>query len=161
MRQNLLEVDEVARYAASRPGFEVFYQPIEQNYNTEDNPLWYETSDNWPTDPSQAVEVVERLIRLKREGLPIANSYAQLESMVPYFRGPDNLRIRTQAHSAHERRSLCAALTTLEIRADGHVLTCARKPPIGNIKNEPIRQIWESRPQWWRAGCCAVDGSHE
>ena len=154
MRQNLLEAHEVARYANSRPGFEVFYQPIEQNYNTEDDPNWYEKSDNWPTDPMHAASAVAQLIRLKRDGFPIANSYAQLEAMAPYFLSPASLRLRTQSHSAHERRIFCGALNNLEIAADGNVFSCIRMDPIGNIKRQAIREMWESRPQLWRSGCC-------
>lgn len=154
MRQNLEEVCEVAHYAAARPGFEVFYQPIEQNYARTDDPRWYQSSDNWPDSPARAAAVVHRLIRLKQEGLPIANSYAQLEAMEPYFLHPDVLGLVTQNHSAHERRRLCGALTGLEIRPGGQVLTCSRMGPIGNVRERSIRQIWEERPQWWRSGCC-------
>lgn len=154
MRQNLAEVHEVAHFAASRPGYEVFYQPIEQNYSTEDNPTWYEQSENWPKDPIEAVKVVERLSSLKRQGLPIANSYAQLEAMAPYFLDPAGLRLKVQNHTAHERENLCGALTNLEIHADGEVLTCIRSGSVGNIKDEGIRRIWETRPQLWRSGCC-------
>lgn len=154
MRQNLEEVCEVAHYAAGRPGFEVFYQPIEQNYARADDPKWYQSSDNWPDSPARAAAVVLRLIRLKQEGLPIANSYAQLEAMEPYFLHPDDLRLVTQNHSAHEVRSLCGALTSLEIRPGGDVLTCSRMKPIGNLGERSIRQIWEERPRWWRSGCC-------
>jgi MoaA/NifB/PqqE/SkfB family radical SAM enzyme len=154
MRHNLEEVHEVAQYAASRPGFEVFYQPIEQNYNTEEDPQWFKTSSNWPRDLAQAERAVQRLISLKREGLPIANNYAQLEAMLRYFQNPDSLRLTIQNHSAHEARRLCSALTNLELRADGDVFTCARMYAIGNVKHQPIQHIWESRPQWWRVGCC-------
>lgn len=154
MSQNITQVHEVARFAASRPGFDVFYQPIEQNYNTLDDAHWYEHSENWPQDPLEAVTAVNRLIKLKGEGLPIANSYAQLEAMVPYFLTPDKLRIQTQTHSTHERRPICSALVNLEVRANGDVLTCARMSPVGNIREQPIREIWESRPKWWRGGCC-------
>ncbi len=154
MRQNLDEVCEVARYAAAKPGFDVFYQPIEQNYDSAEDPSWFEHSDNWPKDPARALAVVRRLIRLKREGLPIANSFGQLEAMEPYFLHPDVLRLATQNHAAHERRNLCSALTGLEIRAGGDVLTCARMAPVGNIRERPIRQIWQERPRWWRGGCC-------
>jgi MoaA/NifB/PqqE/SkfB family radical SAM enzyme len=154
MRQNLAEINQVAKYAASRAGFEVFYQPIEQNYNTEEDEQWYQSSNNWPKDPLEAVEVVQELIKLKREGLPIANSYSQLEAMIPYFLDPDRLRLSTESHSAHESRNLCSALTTLEIRADGDVFSCARMQLIGNIQEQGISQIWESRPNWWRSGCC-------
>jgi hypothetical protein len=74
--------------------------------------------------------------------------------MTPDFLDPDRLRLSTQNHSAHEGRSLCSALTTLEIRADGDVFSCARMQLIGNIKEQAIRQIWASRPNWWRGGCC-------
>jgi MoaA/NifB/PqqE/SkfB family radical SAM enzyme len=160
MRQNISEVHEVAHYAAEN-GLEVFYQPIEQNYNTEDDPHWFDNSDNWPTDIGEAVRVVEKLVALKREGLPIANSYPQLEAMVPYFLDPGNRRIATQNHSAHEVKSLCSALVNLEIGADGSVFSCTRMGPIGNIKEQPIRTIWESRPKLWREGCCLQKQSSE
>jgi len=154
MRQNLDEVCEVAHYAAAKPGFEVFYQPIEQNYARAEDPRWFEHSDNWPEDPACAVAVVRQLVNLKRKGLPIANSFAQLEAMRSYFLHPDLLSLAAQNHSAHEQRTLCSALTTLELRAGGEVLTCARMAPIANIRERPIRQIWEERPRWWRGGCC-------
>src|SRR4030095_5226186 len=117
-----------------------------KNYNTEEDARWYETSSNWPQDPHRAAKVVERLISLKRQGVPIANSYAQLEAMAPYFLDPAAFRLTVQNHSAHEARRLCSALTNLEVRAGGDVFTCARMEPIGNVMDQPIRQIWESRP---------------
>jgi MoaA/NifB/PqqE/SkfB family radical SAM enzyme len=153
MAQNIDEVGEIARWA-NRDGIEVFYQPIEQNYNTREDPRWFESSTNWPRDPEKAVAAVQRLIELKREGLPIANSYAQLQAMIPYFRDPDALRIATQAHMAHERRASCAALTMLQLQANGDVTICAGQGPVGNITRTPIRDIWRQRPSWWEAGCC-------
>ncbi|MGH9720725.1 MAG: radical SAM protein [Bryobacteraceae bacterium] len=153
MSHNLEEVTEVARFA-QREGFEVFYQAIEQNYNTPEDSRWFESSDNWPRDTERAVAVVRDLIALKRKGLPIANSFGQLESMVPYFRNPDSLRVSTQSHSAHEHKPLCAALTTLQFQATGDVTTCYGQKPVGNVKTTPIRQIWENRPRWWESGCC-------
>jgi MoaA/NifB/PqqE/SkfB family radical SAM enzyme len=159
MQHNLDEVHEIARYAGARSGFEVFYQPIEQNYNTREDPRWYEHSDNWPKNLAHAVAVVRNLISLKREGLPIANSFPQLEAMEPYFLHPELLRLTTQNHSAHESRNLCSALTTLEVHADGAVFTCARMAAVGNIKEQPVREIWEQREQWWRVGCCQQEHS--
>ncbi|MEK6408481.1 MAG: radical SAM protein [Acidobacteriota bacterium] len=153
MRQNLEHVCEVAHYA-NQDGMHVFYQPIEQNYNTAEDAQWFEHSNTWPDDPDKAVAVVEQLIELKRTGLPIANSYAQLEAMIPYFRNPDALRIATQSHSAHEEKALCSALTMLQFEADGNVTVCTGMEPVGNIKTQRIRDIWESRPQWWESGCC-------
>jgi len=153
MRQNIEHVSDVAHYA-SQEGMHVFYQPIEQNYDTDEDPKWFEHSPTFPNDREKAVEVVNQLIQLKRDGLHIANSYAQLQAMIPYFRNPDALRIATQSHSAHEEKTLCSALTMLQIEADGGVTTCTAMEPVGNIKTNGIREIWEMRPQWWEGACC-------
>lgn len=153
MSQNLHDVANVARFA-KEDGLEVFYQPIEQNYNTPEDPRWFEHTENWPKDTSKAMTAVEELIALKGAGLPIANSYQQLEAMIPYFKDPDSLRVTTQSHQAHEGRAVCAALTTLQFQANGDVTVCYGMSPVGNIKTAPIREIWESRPHWWEGGCC-------
>jgi MoaA/NifB/PqqE/SkfB family radical SAM enzyme len=153
MAQNLEGVAEVARFAREN-GMEVFYQPIEQNYNTAEDPLWFKNSPTWPQSPERAAAVVSELIALKRAGYPIANSLSQLEVMIPYFRDPAPLRIAVQAHHAHEGKSLCAALTTLQLQANGDVTVCTHSAPVGNIKEKGIREIWRERPNWWASGCC-------
>lgn len=153
MEHNLDEVAEVARFA-TRDGVHVFYQPIEQNYNTAEDPFWFAASPNWPRDIEKAVRVVEELIRLKGQGLHIDNSCEQLEAMARYFRDPAGLRVATVAHSAHENQPLCSALTTLQIQANGDVKTCATRDAVGNIRHASIRRIWQDRPRWWERGCC-------
>jgi MoaA/NifB/PqqE/SkfB family radical SAM enzyme len=153
MRQNLEEVHRVAEFA-NREGTHIFFQAIEQNYNTPEDPRWFEHSDNWPQDPEKATAAVDRLIGLKRAGFSIANSYPQLEAMKLYFRNPDAARVSIQSHSAHERRAICSALTNLQILPTGDVLACYGMPPVGNIRRTRIREIWENRPRWWEGGCC-------
>jgi MoaA/NifB/PqqE/SkfB family radical SAM enzyme len=153
MSHNLDGVCDVARFA-NQPGMEVFFQPIEQNYNTPEDQRWWEHTDNWPHDPEKAVRVVEQLIELKRQGFRIANSYEQLKVMIPYFRDPDALRVATQSHEAHEHRALCSTLTMLQIQANGDVTVCTGQKPVGNIKTTPVREIWANRPHWWESGCC-------
>ncbi len=153
MSHNLDELDKIAHFA-TKDGMDVFYQAIEQNYNTPEDPTWFEQSENWPKDTEKVVNCVERLIRLKKQGLHIANSFEQLEVMIPYFRNPAALRVSMQSHSAHEERLLCSALMTLEFRANGDVFTCMGQKPVGNIKKAPITEIWKERPHWWEGGCC-------
>ena len=153
MEQNIHDVHNVAEYAAAN-GMEVFYQAVEQNYNTEEDPRWFEHSDNWPKNPSRAVAAVERLIGLKRNGLPIRNSYRQLQTMIPYFLNPDAIRVSVQQHTAHLKYPVCAALTNIQIQPNGDVLACYGMPPIGNIRTASIREIWRNRPQLWKGGCC-------
>lgn len=156
MRQNLDAVCDVARFA-QREKLEVFYQPIEQNYNTDEDPDWYTKSDTWPEDTAQAEAVVNELQRLKAEGLPIVNSDPQLEAMVKYFRDPSANRVAVQSHAAHEKQLLCSALTMLQIQANGDVTVCISRAPVGNIKLKSIREIWEGRPHWWEGDCCLTE----
>ncbi len=153
MRHNLDDVAEVARFA-TQPGVEVFYQPIEQNYNTPEDPRWFEHSDNWPNDAARAVAAVERLIQMKREGAHIANSIDQLEVMIPYFRNPDAMRVVTQGHTAHERKAICSALGFFQVHANGDVRVCSGADVVGNIKTQRPRDIWANRPHLWEKGCC-------
>jgi MoaA/NifB/PqqE/SkfB family radical SAM enzyme len=154
MNHNLDDVAKVARYAHEH-GLEVFYQPIEQNYNTPEDPTWFRHSENWPSDTSLAVAAVRELLDLKREGLPIANTEHQLEVMIPYFEDPESMMVTTQHHSAHEK-PMCSATTTLQFQSNGDVKTCWCMDAIGNIKTDGIRRIWERRPRWWESGCCLV-----
>jgi MoaA/NifB/PqqE/SkfB family radical SAM enzyme len=153
MSHNLNGICEVARFA-KQPGMEVFFQPIEQNYNTPEDARWWEHSENWPRDTEKAVRVVEQLIDMKQHGFPIANSYEQLKVMIPYFRDPDSLRVVTQEHEAHEHKVICSSLSMLQIQANGDVTTCTGQGPVGNIKTMRIREIWQNRPHWWTSGCC-------
>lgn len=153
MRHNLHDLCQVARFAEQNE-LEVFYQPIEQNYNTPESADWFEQSPNWPDDVRKATEVVRQLIELKQQGLPIANSFAQLEVMIPYFLDPASSRVAIQTHNAHERQLLCSAMTTLQIQANGEVKTCSSRGAIGNFRSQRIRAIWAARPRWWEAGCC-------
>jgi hypothetical protein len=153
MDKNLDCACDIAHFA--RDGaMEVFYQPIEQNYNTPVDLQWFDHSSTWPKDTAHAVATIEKLINLKREGLPIANSIKQLEVMIPYFRDPEKLQRLTRSHSAHQRRFVCSAATFFQVQANGDVRCCSGKPPVGNIKTAPIRVIWRDRPHWWESGCC-------
>ena len=153
MRQNIDSLQEIAVYG-QRIGAKVFYQPVENNYNAPDDPEWFKTSPNWPGDVERAVAQVRELARLKRQGVPIMNSYRQLEVMESYFRDPAGLQDRVQSHAAHEQQAICQALTTLQVQANGDIRICARRPPVGNIADGPIRHIWANRPQYWKGGCC-------
>ncbi len=153
MEQNLDGVGQVARYAREH-GFEVFYQPVERNYNTPWDPNWYRSSANWPRDLARCRAAVEELLHLYDDGYPIANSRVQLERMLEYFADPERLVVRVEAHAAHESKASCAALTMLQVQPNGDIVVCSSMPPVGNILDTPIRQIWRSRPAWWHGGCC-------
>ena len=37
---------------------------------------------------------------------------------------------------------------------DGDVTVCTGADRIGNVKQQPIREMWEKRPKLWESGCC-------
>ncbi len=153
MRHNVDQLEALARFADAE-SMEIFYQPIEQNYNTAEDLRWFEHNDNWPTDTEAVVGAIERLMELKRQGLPIANGFPQLEVMIPYFRDPEAHQVAVRAHTAHNSRQCCSALELIQVQSNGDVRVCVSAPPVGNIKNALLSDIWRERPQWWRAGCC-------
>jgi MoaA/NifB/PqqE/SkfB family radical SAM enzyme len=153
MRHNVGELAGLAEFA-SREGVDIFYQPIEQNYNTPEDPEWFRHSDNWPLDPEAVVAAIAELLRLKAGGRHIANSVGQLEAMQRYFRDPAGMRVATQSHASHERRLTCAALGLIQVQSNGDLRVCTGRPPVGNIRRRSPSAIWEGRPKWWEGECC-------
>ncbi len=156
MRHNIDQLEPLARFARAE-GMEVLFQPIEQNYNTEEDLTWFEESDNWPEDPEEVVRSIEGLMALKHQGYPIANSVEQLEVMIPYFRDPRASQVAVRQHVAHNRHNPCSALGLIQVNSNGDVQVCTSKPPVGNIKDYSLPEIWKARPKWWRVGCCRAD----
>ena len=158
MEQNVAHLAEIARFA-NREGMSIFFQPIEQNYNTAQDPTWFLNSPTWPRDTAAAVRAVQELVALKRSGLHIDNTEEHFEAMIRYFLDPAGLQLVTQSHVAQQRRPLCAALTMLQFQSNGDVTICAHRPPVGNIKETPIRPIWDRRTRYWEEGCCLAGGA--
>jgi len=100
------------------------------------------------------VRVVNELIALQKQGMPIRNTPAQLEVMKAYFQDPGGLTLAVQGHSAHENKQLCSAMIGLQVQANGDAGGCSRMPRFGNIRQASIRELWLNRPQYWLAGCC-------
>ncbi|MEO5924509.1 MAG: radical SAM protein [Bryobacteraceae bacterium] len=154
MSYNVTDTVKLAKFA-EQDGVEIFFQAIEQNYNTPDDPQWYLHSENWPKDIPRVLSNIRELLAMKKSGSShIANSVEQLEAMLPYFENPDASRVAMQTHSAHEKRRSCNALTTLQVQSNGDISVCTGVPPVGNFREKPIREIWESRPHFWESGCC-------
>jgi len=156
MHQNLAHAAEVAHFARQE-GVGVFYQPVEQNYGTAEDPCWFKNAPTWPTDSEEAVQTVEALMALKQQGYPILNSQTQLEVMIPYFRNPAASQETVRAHTSHEKRPLCAAVGWLQLEPNGDVTICSRRPTVGNIIDQPIRDIWKKRPHWWKGDGCGIE----
>lgn len=154
MAYNLDDTVKLAEFA-QQDRVEIFFQAIEQNYNTPEDAEWYLHSENWPKDTAKAIANVHRLVEMKRSGKShIANSLEQLQAMAAYFENPAGSKVAIQTHTAHERQRSCNALTSMQIQSNGDVTVCTGVPPVGNIRDKSIRAIWEERPPFWESGCC-------
>lgn len=154
MAHNQDQLSDLARFA-TREGVDIYYQPIEQPYNSaQEDPTWYLTSENWPQDTAPVVAAVEELIDLKRRGLHIANTEADLRGIQQYFQAPRDGGSLGRYHAFASASHVCAALGMLQIQANGDVRVCSHAEPVGNIKTASLRDIWVNRPKLWRAGCC-------
>ena len=99
---------------------------------------WYESAPYsflWPKDIAKVHLIVDQLIRLKKEGLRITNSFAQLEAFKLYFENP--LRF--------VRKSICSLGDGIvNVDPKGDVYLCWQMKPIGNIKTHRLKDIWYS-----------------
>lgn len=103
MSHNLADTVKLAEFA-QQDGVEVFFQPIEQNYNTPDDTEWWLHSDNWPAETlfyflALLNAWVPREWRLKQATSPpsllLVLAAAALCAISIFFIAPDRLWTQT------------------------------------------------------------------
>ena len=83
----------------------------------------------------RAIEVIDRLIEMKRAGHSIYNSYEQLEAMKIFFNNPDDIL----------NNIICdVGSTNFAIDPYGDVRLCFNMEPVGNIKETLPEEIWSN-----------------
>lgn len=153
MKHNLTELVAIAHLAAEM-GAEVYYQPIEQNYAQTYDASWYKNSNLWIQNMDEISLVIDELVRLKKEGLPIANTESNLLVIPDYFRNPEAWMRKVRDHVAENTSSIClSGVGYFEILPDGGVKNCGEGGEIGNCKTKSPREIWRERPTCWLGGC--------
>lgn len=81
----------------------------------------------------RAIEVIDKLIEMKKAGHSIYNSYEQLEAMKIFFNNPDEIL----------KTIICdVGSTNFAIDPYGDVRLCFNMDPVGNIKNSKPEDIW-------------------
>lgn len=125
--ENLRDIHKIAEYAKDIGASGVSYQPIFE---------WSEESKEMSSiDPSLLREVVDRLIKMKKDGYPILNPEPTIAQWPDYFSG-----------KLPGPTSPCVvALRSLSIRSNGDVLLCTdHNAIIGNMAQGNIRDLWFS-----------------
>jgi MoaA/NifB/PqqE/SkfB family radical SAM enzyme len=77
---------------------------------------------------------IDLLISKKKKGFPIATPFYALKTFKIYYRTPGNL----------PRRHCHIGFRNVHILANGNVKLCYFFPPVGNIKDKNIKEIWFS-----------------
>ncbi len=130
MKRNVGELPALARWVERQPGMALYLQPV--------IPFWSAGSrSQFAVDLELLDEVVDELVRAKREGVPILNSTAHLESLKPYFRDETLPQLE---------RGVChVGVKNMFIHPQGDVFLCEwDMGAIGNVTEASPREIWRS-----------------
>ncbi len=137
---NLEEILPLARWVIGNNKISgVIFQAVVQPFDTDPDDRWYKKdmfSELWPKEIKMVEQVIDELIKLKNSGNDkISNPAVQLEAFKMYFRDP--LEFIRQTGCPMNGGSLL-------INWLGQVHTCGLLPNIGNIREQPIGEIWLS-----------------
>ena len=149
-RLNFREMPELVRMVAGMGVNGILFQPI-NDWGTE------EIQDLWIRDVDSLRPVVDEIVAMKERGYPILSADWHIRDWVRHFNKepvsntPDRLK-RTGLASPPPPAPASVAdpdgvqcwvgLTTMHIKTDGTVVNCHTLDPIGNVRNQSVRDIW-------------------
>jgi MoaA/NifB/PqqE/SkfB family radical SAM enzyme len=111
---------------------------LSQPFRTEPIDQWYldkEYGILWPTDFAKVSVVLDMLVAYKKAGYRILNAMPQLVAYKKYYENPESF---VRAHDCH------FGDYTFNVNVLGLVMLCCFMRPVGNIKKQSIRDIWNS-----------------
>ncbi|MHB8154978.1 MAG: radical SAM protein [Candidatus Omnitrophota bacterium] len=116
----------------------VYFQAVAKPFFVPLSDEWYKDSAYkflWPENVAGVHSVLDALITLKKEGYPIHNFPLQLEIFKTYFSDP----------SKRARKATCySGDYVINVNPQGDISLCCFMKPIGNIKNDFIKELWNS-----------------
>ncbi len=113
----------------------IYFQPIEPIYGSNQTMPELKKSSLWV----KQVEVIHKLIQMKKDGYPILNDFGHLNSIIDYF--------SSKKLGINGFNNYCDIDTTsLFIVASGDVYFCLDSfPPIGNVLKNSLKKIFNSK----------------
>lgn len=131
-KKNVNELLDLVKFTEEKGLNGIVFNPI--GPTTDSDVDWYKKSDLWFNDFSEVDRVLDQLIQLKKEGAKILNPVEHFMDMKKYFRKP----------YLDSNRNCMVGVTNLSITCDGNVHTCYKMPPLGNVRDGSIREMWDS-----------------
>ena len=89
----------------------------------------------WVRDLEKLDHTIDRLIRLKKQGSPIINSFTYLNALKHYYRDRDSVRSGFKC---------MVGLNNFGVEPDGKVYFCRQREYIGDLRVQSVRQVWRS-----------------
>ncbi|MCM8792738.1 MAG: radical SAM protein, partial [Candidatus Omnitrophica bacterium] len=136
METNIEQIPQLYDFVITKGLNGIYFLPLFQNFNSKYNPNWYLSSELWPKDFKKIDNLINWLINQKlKERSFIINSVKQLELIRDYYKDPlRNLDITCLVGSS-----------MFSITEDGHILLCPMFEPIGNVLNDDLIRLWQSK----------------
>lgn len=134
MGLNFRELPDLVRKVQKIGVNGVYFQPIEPIYNSKQTFSELKKSALWirEKDKIEANIIIDELIKMKKQGLPIINEIAALDELKDYF---ELRKIEQKKQLKH-----CEIdLSNLFLLDNGTVTFCVSYPAIGNIKKTKIQ----------------------
>ena len=133
MGYNCAEALEVIEWAKEK-GFDgVMMQPLELKHDE------VELDYLWPSDFTELDRVVDRMLEMKASGYPLLNDTSHIQKFKTYFRAAKHRQA-----SLLERQGIChVGVTNFFIGSNGDVVTCFYMDPVGNLRDETPKEIWD------------------
>ena len=137
MDENLDELEKLAMWMHKNHKLDwLYFMSVVQPNNTPYDETWQdEFAYLWPKDKHKAVQVLDRLMALKAEGVNISNMESQLKAFRAYFANPTEF--------VNKAKCIIGG-TSVNVNAYGDIYLCFTNKPIGNIRKDNIIELLNS-----------------
>ena len=138
MEPNIDTIIDLAKWA-DRSNISVYFMAVVKPLCLSLPDTWYLDSEFaylWPKERKKINDLLDTLIKFKKNGMDIGNSAAQLEAFKRYFDDPNEF--------IKKERNCRMGDGMLKIGPQGEVALCAEKGSIGNVRKNEIEDIWIS-----------------
>jgi len=140
MENNLGELTSLVRLAKRKKIDGIRFEALESKYlfgNEEYSPVWFKKNPLWPGNENKTKKVFDKLIKMKKNGFPIKNSFVELEDLGSYYKNPLEV--------VKKHKFCFAGVRNFTIDEYGRVKLCFGMEPVGDLLKQPAKEIWFGR----------------
>jgi len=140
MALNYQELPDLVTWLQNQKIDGVYFQPIEPIYASKQTYEQLKASSLWLKDGDKKSysSIINKLMKMKKEGSPILNDFENLRLLKEYF-FPKTTAIQPPPSVCH------VDLESLIIKENGDVFFCTYFPEIGNLRNSSLNSIIHSK----------------